>query len=140
MTLRVVNQAEKRFLDLILAESYALRLFKNDVEASASTSALKDALTEASFTEATFTGYASAALTGGAWTTGTGDPASAAYTTQAFTSTANQSAQTIWGYYVTRVADGKLQWYEYFSASATIQYNSQTITVTPRMTFGDTLD
>lgn len=140
MTLRVVNQAEKRFLDLILAETYALRLFKNDVHVSASTAVLQDALTEADFTEATFTGYASAALTGGAWTTGTGDPASAGYTTQGFTSTANQAAQPVYGYYVTRVADGALQWYEYFSASATIQYNSQTITVTPRMTLADTGD
>lgn len=139
MTLRVVNQAEKHFLDLILAQNYSLRLFKNDVDAGL-TATQKDALTEAAFTEATFTGYASAALTGGAWTTGTGDPASAAYTPIAFTSTADQTPSPVYGYYVVRASDAKLEWYEYFSASATIQYNSQTITVTPKMTLGDTGD
>jgi hypothetical protein len=139
MVLRVVDQAEKHFLDLILAVNYSLRLYKNDVEVGLST-AQKDALTEAAFTEATFTGYASAALTGGAWSTATGNPAAASYTAQAFTSTANQTPQVIYGYYVTRTSDGKLEWYEPFGASATIQYNSQSITVTPRMTLADTGD
>lgn len=139
MTLRVVDQAEEHFLDAILAVNYSLRLFSNDVENGLST-AQKDALTEASFTEATFTGYASAALTGGAWTTTPGNPASASYAAQSFTSTADQTPETIWGYYVLRASDGALEWYEYFSASATIQYNSESIVVTPRMTLADTAD
>jgi hypothetical protein len=139
MTLRVVDQAEEHFLDAILAVNYSLRLFTNDVENGLST-AQKDALTEASFTEATFTGYASAALTGGAWTTTQGNPASASYATQAFTSTADQTPQDVYGYYVLRASDLKLQWYEYFSASATIQYDSESIIVTPAMTLADTSD
>ena len=139
MTLRVVDQAEKHFLDAILGVNYSLRLFKNNVEAGL-TSAQKDALTEASFTEATFTGYASAALTGGAWTTVTGNPASASYAPRTFTSTADQTPQTIYGYYVVRQSDLKLQWYEYFGASATIQFNSESISVTPRMTLADAVE
>ncbi len=141
MTLRVVNQGEKAFLDAILANNYSLRLFKNDVEASASTAALKDALTEANFTEANFIGYASAALTGGSWTTATGDPSTASYAVQTFTSASTQTVQTVYGYYVVKVSDGKLHWYEYFSPSAaSVQFNGQTITVTPRMTLSDTSD
>lgn len=139
MTLRVVDQAEEHFLDAILAINYSLRLFTNDVE-SGLTTAQKDALTEASFTQATFTGYASAALTGGSWTTTPGNPASASYAAQSFTSTADQAPQVILGYYVVRTADAKLQWYEYFSASATIQYTSESVVVTPRMTLADTAD
>lgn len=139
MTLRVVDQAEEHFLDAILAVNYSMRLFSNNVENGLST-AQRDALTEASFTEATFTGYASAALTGGAWTTTPGNPASAYYAAQSFTSTADQTPETIWGYYVLRSSDQRLEWYEYFSASATIQYNSESIVVTPRMTLADTSD
>lgn len=139
MTLRVVDQAEKHFLDLILAVDYGLHLFSNDVE-SGLTTEQKDALDETDFTEATFTGYASASLTGGAWTTGEGNPASAGYAATAFTSTANQTPEVIYGYYVTRVSDGSLQWYEYFSASATVQFNSQSIVVTPAVTLADTSD
>lgn len=142
MTMRVVDQAEEHFLDLILAVNYSLRLFTNDVE-NGLTTAQKDALTEASFTEATFTGYASAALTGGAWTTtpgSSGGPASGSYAAQSFTSTADQTPEVVFGYYVVRAADAKLEWYEYFSASATIQYTSESIVVTPRMTLADTAD
>jgi hypothetical protein len=132
-TLRVVNQAEEHFLDLVLAVGYTLHLFKNDV-------AVADTLTEAGMTEATFTGYSSVALTGGAWTTTAGDPCAGAYAKRSFTSSADQAAQTIYGYYVTRTSDGKLEWLEKFDAAVTVQFNLDRIDVTPQITLADTAD
>jgi hypothetical protein len=139
MTVRVVDQAEEHFLDLVLAINYSLRLFTNDVE-SGLTTAQKDALTEASFTEATFTGYAAKTLTGGAWTTTPGNPGSASYAVQAFTSTADQTPETVYGYYVLRSSDSKLEWYGYFAAPGVVQYNSESVVVTPALTLADTSD
>lgn len=139
MTLIVVNQAEEHFLDLILAVNYTLKLYKNNVT-SGLTQAQKDALTQASFTEATFTGYASKALTGGSWTTTAGDPCVGTYAQQTFTSTANQTAQIVYGYYITRTSDGALEWFEDFAGPVTVQFNGEQISITPRITLSDTLD
>lgn len=139
MTLIVTDGGEKAFLDLILAANYTLRLFKNDVT-SGLTTVQKDALLVASFTEATFTGYASKALTGGSWTTATGNPSTGSYAQQAFVSSADQTPQTIYGYYVTLTSGGALQWFEYFAAPVTLQYNNEQIRVTPRLTLADTQD
>lgn len=139
MTLVVVNQAEEHFLDLILGVNYTLRLFKNDVT-NGLTAGQIEALTEASFTEATFTGYAAVALTGGSWTTTPGDPCVGTYAAQSFTSTADQAAQTLYGYYVTRTSDGKLEWFEEFTSPLQIEFDGEFIRVTPRMTLADTQD
>ena len=139
MTLIVVDQAEKHFIDLVLAVGYTLRLYKNNVTAGL-TQAQKDALTESSFTEATFTGYAARTLTGGSWTTGTGNPATGTYAQQSFASSADQSAQAIYGYYVTRTLDGKLEWFEPFTSPVTVQFNGDMILVTPAITLADTGD
>lgn len=139
MTLIVVNQAEEHFLDLILAVNYDLRLFKNDVD-NGLTQVQKDALTEADFTEADFTGYASATLTGGSWTTTAGNPCTGSYATQTFTSSADQSSQTLYGYYVTRASDDALQWYEKFTVPLAIEFNNEYIEVTPQITLADTGD
>lgn len=138
MTIQVVNQGEEAFLDLILGVNYSLRLFKNNVD-SGLTTTQKNALTEANFTQADFTGYAAVTLTGGSWTTTPGDPCTGVYAAQTFTSSANQTAQTIYGYYVT-TAGGALRWYETFSAPITIEFNGESISVTPRMTLQDTGD
>lgn len=139
MTLIVVDQAEEHFLDLILAVNYTLRLFKNDVTAGL-TQVQKDALTEASFTEATFTGYSAAALTGGSWTTTAGNPCTGTYTQQTFTSSADQTPQILYGYYLTRTTGGALQWFEYFSSPVTIGFNGEFLKITPRLTLADTGD
>lgn len=139
MTLIVTDGGEKAFLDLILAANYTLHLFKNDVT-SGLTTVQKDALLVASFTEATFTGYAAKALTGGSWTTATGNPGTGSYAQQAFVSSADQTAQIIYGYYVTLTAGGALQWFEYFAAPVTLQFNNEQIRVTPRLTLADTQD
>lgn len=139
MTLIVVDGGEKAFLDLVLAANYTLKLFKNDVT-SGLTTVQKDALLVASFTEATFTGYSAKALTGGSWTTATGNPATGSYAQQAFVSSADQTAQTIYGYYVVLTTGGALQWFEYFASPVTIQFNNEQIRVTPRLTLADTGD
>lgn len=139
MTIELVDQAEEHFLDLILAVNYTLRLFRNDVTAGLTATQI-DALTEAAFTEASFTGYSAAALTGGSWTTTAGNPCVGVYAAQTFTSTATQSAQTIYGYYVTRTTGGALQWFEYFTTPLVIEFNGEYITVTPRLTLADSGD
>lgn len=139
MTLVVVDQAEEHFLDLILAVNYTLKLYKNNVT-SGLTQVQKDALTESSFTEATFTGYSAASLTGGSWTTTAGNPCTGSYGVQTFTSSADQTAQTIYGYYVVRTTGGALEWFEDFTTPLTIEFNAEYIQVTPRITLADTGD
>jgi hypothetical protein len=85
--------------------------------------------TVSSYTEATFTGYSSATLTGASWSLSGTDPATASYAQQSFASTANQTAQVIYGYYLT--VSGNLIAAELFASSITIQYNGDTINVTP---------
>jgi len=139
VTLVIVNQAEEHFLDLILSVNYTLHLFKNDVT-NGLTAGQIEALTEADFTEADFTGYASVALTGGAWTTTPGDPCTGSYAAQSFTSSADQTAQTLYGYYVTRTSGGALEWFEEFTSPLEIEFDGEFIRVTPRMTLADTQD
>lgn len=139
MTLVVVNQAEEHFLDLILAVNYTLRLFKNDVTLGL-TQVQIDALTESSFTEADFTGYSAIALTGGSWTTTAGNPCTGTYAQQTFTRSSTGTAQTIYGYYVTRTTGGALEWFEYFSVPIVIEFINEFIKVTPSITLSDTQD
>lgn len=139
MTLVVVNQAEKHFLDLITSVNYTLKLYKNNATLGL-TQVQKDALTEANFTEATFTGYSAIALTGGSWVTTAADPSIATYAQQTFTSSANQTSQDLYGYYVVRTVDGKLEWFENFTTPLSITFINEFIRVTPRITLADTGD
>lgn len=139
MTLIVVNQAEEHFLDLILGVNYTLRLFKNDATAGL-TQVQKDALTEASFTEADFAGYSAAALTGGSWTTTPGNPCVGTYATQTFTRSSTGTAQTLYGYYLTRTTGGALEWFEVFAAPLVIEFIGESVSIIPRMTLSDTGD
>lgn len=132
-SLRVPNQGEEAFLDLILAVNYTLRLFSNDV-------AVSESLTEASFTEATFTGYAALALTGGSWTSTPGDPGVGTYAQQSFVRSSTGAAQSIYGYYVVTTAGGLLRWYEKFDNAVVMELINDEIRVTPRMTLRDQVD
>lgn len=123
-------------LDLCLAIGHTLRLYKTDVTAGL-TRAQINALTVASFTEANFTGYVAKTLTGGAWVTTQGDPTTGTYAQQTFTSTANQAAQVIYGYYVCRASDNALIWHERFAGPLTISLNGDTIQITPTITLED---
>lgn len=139
MTLVLVKQGEEIALDLVLSINTTLKLYKNDVEAGL-TAAQKKALTESSFTEATFTGYTSKSLTGGSWVTTQGDPTLGTYAQQTFTSSANQAAQSIYGYYVIRASDSKLLWYEQFSGPISISLLNDAILVTPTIQMDDDPD
>lgn len=134
MPLKVVNQGEQDFLNLILGANYVLKLFKSNTT-------LTEALTPSSLTEADFTGYSAKTLTGGSWSVGSGDPATGAYAQQSFVSTADQTAQTIYGYYVvTSGGTPRLQWVERFASAIVVQYNNDSIRITPRITLADTTD
>ena len=140
MTLVIPDQGEEALIDLILSVGYTLRLFKNDVTDGLSAAQI-EALTEADFTEADFTGYSAKALTGGSWVVASGDPCAGEYALQGFTASADQSAQIVYGYYVTLTAGGgELRWFEEFSAPVTVQSNGDTIRVTPRITLADSQD
>lgn len=133
MALTIVNDAEEDFLDLILGVTYELKLFTNNVTVA-------DTLAASGLTEATFGGYAAVTLTGGSWVTTPGDPAVGAYAQQSFTSSADQSAESIYGYYVVRASDGALRWLEKFGNPVTIQFNYDRIDITPQFTLSDTED
>lgn len=137
MTLVIPNVGEEAFLDLILAPGYTLKLFTNNLTASGTAA---EALTAGSFTEATFTGYTSKSLTGGSWVTTPADPSTGTYALQSFTSTADQSPQVVYGYFVILTSGGALRWYEKFSSSVTIQNDGDSIRITPTLTLKDTQD
>ena len=133
MTLRVVNQGEQDMLTLILAAGYTLKLFKSNTT-------LTDTLTPSSLTEADFTGYSAKTLTGGSWSISAAEPSVGTYAQQSFTSTADQTAQTIYGYYLVSGGTPRLQWVERFASAIVVQYNNDSIRITPRITLADTLD
>ena len=113
-------------------QNLTLRLYKNNI-----TPTDGDNVNASGYTEATFTGYTSIALTAASWTITTADPCAAAYAQQTFTSSIDQTAQLIYGYYMTR-ADGSLMFAERFSDGPyTISTNGQTIKVTPNFTLSD---
>src|SRR5215831_4350517 len=113
-------------------QNLTLRLYKNNV-----TPADGDNVNASGYTEATFTGYTSIALTAASWTITTADPAIASYPQQTFTSSADQTAQAIYGYYLTR-ADASLLYAERFSDGPyNILSNGQTIKVTPNVSLTD---
>ena len=134
MPLKVVNQGEQDFLSRILAVNHTLKLFKSNTT-------LTETLTPSSLTEADFTGYSAKALAGGGWTITAGDPAAAQFAQQSFTATADQTAQTIYGYYVVSTdTTPRLMWVERFTSAIVVQYNNDSIRITPRITLADTTD
>lgn len=131
MTLVVPNVGENLMLAHALnktaPEDLTLKLYKNNVTPGESDTA-------GTFTEATFTGYASVSLTGSNWTITSGAPTAAVYAQQTFQSSANQTPETVYGYFVIGASSGTLYWAERFDTSQVIQNNNDTIRVTPRLT------
>jgi microcystin-dependent protein len=138
-TFIVVDQGEEDWLDLVLAVNYTLHLFTNEVTAGLTPEQI-DALDETDLDEATFAGYASAALTGGSWTTTPGNPTTGVYAEQSFVRSSTGAPQDIWGYYLTRTSDGELQGFEQFDAPITVELINDEIEVTPRITLGDEVE
>ena len=109
------------------SQNLVMKLYQNN-----HTPAIAD--TAASYTEATFTGYAAATLTGASWSISGTNPASATYAQQSFASTANQSAQTIYGYFIIRATATDIICAELFATPIVIQFNGDTINITPTIT------
>ena len=130
MSLHVVGHGQTDMLNLVLAEGYLLKLYANDVS-------LADSTTAGDLDEADFTGYDEVELDGGSWSVSGGDPAVGVYSQQSFTSTADQAAETIYGYYVVRASDGRLQWAEAFGSPIVVQFNNDSIRVTARLTLNN---
>ncbi len=131
MSFLFVNQAEEVLAKYLVnkspaaAENLVLRLFKNNWTPA-------DGDTEAAATEADFTGYAHIDLTGADWTVTPDAPTALVTAEQLFQSTADQTAQTIYGYYLTQVSSGKLicAW-RYDDGPYNVQTNGDKIYVTP---------
>lgn len=132
MTLLVPNGGEDLALQYLVnkaaPQNLVLRLFQNNI-----TPAETDVV--GTYTEATFTGYASITLTGATWTTTPGAPSQAAYPQQSFTSSAEQASQSIYGYYLTRLAGGELIYAERFTDGPyPVAHNGDVVKVTPQIT------
>ena len=119
------NTGREAMWDVLLAGNLSLRLFSNNFSPSG-TSVLGD------FTEATFTGYAAITLTGGAWVTTAGGPATAVFAQQAFS--IGTSAQTIYGYYIVHVASGTVWRYGRFPSALSATANAIKVTPTIGLT------
>jgi len=132
MTLLVPNAGEelalKNFLNHTAPQSQKLKLYKSNT-----TPAETD--TAGSYTESTFTGYAEAALTGSSWAVTPGAPTSAAYAQQTFSSSADQSAENAYGYFVVQTTSGIIMWSERFTNGPyAIANNGDQIKITPTIT------
>lgn len=132
MALVLTNNGEGDALAAIVgkaaAENLVLHLYTNDVTPG-------ETDTTASYTEATFTGYAAITLTAANWVVTEGAPSNAAYPQQTFTSSADQTSQAVYGYYLTRVTSGRIAWAERFpSGPYVIANNGDNIKVTLNFT------
>lgn len=133
MTLLVTNNGEGIALAALVnktaPQDLKLKLFKNNytpLEASVT----------ADFTEADFTGYSEKSFVAANWVVTEGAPSNAAYAAQTFTSSANQTSQSVYGYYIVQVTSGKVIWAERFTDGPyPIVNNGDAITVTPVITF-----
>jgi hypothetical protein len=139
MTVIIPDAIEVEILTALLGVNHDLKLFTNDVTAGL-TQPQRDALDNTDFTEATFTGYADVTLSSASWTITSGNPTTASYATQTFARTSTGTAQTVYGYYVLRVSDSELMWFEYFPGPVIVEFNGDQIQITPRLTMTDTQD
>lgn len=132
MALLVTNEGEvialKALLNHTAGQNLVLKLFKSNTTPA-------EADTAGTYTEADFTGYSAVTLTGSSWTVTPGAPSSASYAQQTFTSSADQSAQNVYGYFLVQTSSGTLVYAERFTgAPFVIQNNGDNIKVTPTIT------
>lgn len=128
----LVNQGEDIFLkagvNKTAGQNLILKLYKNNV-----TPAESDV--EGGYTEATFTGYSAVTLTGASWTATPGAPSQVTYAQQSFTSSADQTTESIYGYFLVQASSGLLVAAERFSDGPyPISFNGDIIKVTPKIT------
>jgi hypothetical protein len=130
MALVFPDQGENLVLEMLVnktaAQNLVLKLYKSNTTPGESD-------TEATYTEATFTGYSSVTLTGASW--GAASGGSIAYAQQTFTSSANQTTENIYGYYLIQTTSGKLVSAERFADGPyAITNNGDNIKITPTIT------
>jgi len=109
-----------------------LRLFKNNVFPSDS-----DNVNASGYTEATFTGYSAIALVAANWSITTAHPAIASYALQIFTSSADQTVELEYGYYITNVSGNLVIAERFTDGPYSIATNGQTIKVTLQISLTD---
>lgn len=117
------------FVNKLASQDLSLQLFiSNTVPAETDTAA--------TYSPATFTGYAAKTLTGATWNDPVeGSPTTISYPEQTYTSTADQAAQNVYGYFATRVTSGRIAFAERFpSAPYIIEFNGDNIKLTPVIT------
>lgn len=117
----------KNIVGFVSANNLVLKLYKNDKTPAEGDDA-------SLYAEATFTGYANTTLTGTSWVVGsnTSGYSNAQYAIQTFTSSAAQTSNNIYGYYLTSGPGGQLVWAERFSDGPyPISNNGDAIKVTP---------
>lgn len=133
MPLLIPNNGEgdglSAFVNKSALSDLIMRLYTNNI-----TPAETD--TAATYTETTFTGYSAKTLAGANWTITEGNPTSAAYAMQQYTSSAGSQSVSIYGLFMTRATGGRIALAERFtSAPYSIVNNGDYIQVTPNITF-----
>lgn len=131
-TLVVPNVGEQIALEALVnktaPQDLRLKLYKNNITPG-------ETDTAGTYTVADFTGYSDFNFTAASWTYSAGNPSDVHYAQQAFTSSAAQSAQSIYGYYVIQVSSGTLVWAERFpDGPYTISNNGDEIRITAKIT------
>jgi hypothetical protein len=119
MPIVIPATGERNDLLAILGQGLTLRLFSNNVTITKST-------VVGNLTEASGNGYAAISLTSGSWVLSGSNPTTASYPKQTFTFTG--AAGNLYGYYITKDADGSLCWAE--NETANIAHNGDKIEVT----------
>ena len=124
------NKLVELILGLDLAEDLLLKLFTNDLT-------ITDSTVASDFTEMSGHGYAAKTLTMANWGTPsvTDGQAISTYAQQTWTFTAG-SLVNVYGYYVVMATTGTLLWACKFGAAKPIQYDGETISVTPEFRLG----
>jgi hypothetical protein len=129
----IVDNGEKVALEYLVnkvatTRNLILKLFKSNTTPSETT-------VVGDLTEADFTGYSAITLTGASWSISGTTPTQAAYAEQTFTSSADQSVQNVYGYYLVRATDGDLVAAERFTSGPyAISNLGDNIKVTPQIT------
>lgn len=135
---KLVNQGKvimlEAFVNKTAPQALNLKLFKNNHTPTAADD-------ETDYTEADFTGYADVELTEATWSATPGTPSTIAYgTPETFASSADQAAQSVYGWYLTQVTSGKLVAAERFSAAIPFQFDTDSLDVAVTITLADTTD
>ena len=141
-TIQIPDDGLKAFADLCVnptSTSLYIDLFTTEITVNVSN-------TMATFTKMNNTDnttYAQKVLTAGSWVAAILSSAQgvATYAAQTWnTFTTMSSATNVWGYIVSDKtgADGNLMWACYFEAARPIQYDTESITITPTFKFGRT--